>query len=280
MKVRAHTRRPLLLFVGSLAWASIACVDIAVERTASRETAETLTHGRALKAGEGPRTGMYPVHQSSDFVQGMRWRESAVGAPASGIYLQHKHRDRNTGKWTEFTFEYPTPFEVRYVSTQVRDKLFVLGERDGAPVIERWEFEKASDEPASAPAVRRFELPSESAPGDLHRMAADPDGRFLLFLHGAPRRLSRLDFATRQRSDLSDQLGLPSLEHYDSLARRQHATEGRVWILFNDVDGVRLLLTDADNNGQFESARELTDAQWEAAGFGGAVWTSDFLRDS
>ncbi len=223
---------------------------------------------------------MYPVHQSSDFVQGMRWYEEALSAPSRAIYLQHKHRDPATGKWAEFTFEYPTPFEVRYVSAQGRDELFVLGARDGAPVIERWVFERASDDPASPPAVRRFELPSESAPGDLYRMAADPDGRFLLFLHGAPRRLSRLDFATRQRSDLSDQLGLPSLEHYDSLARRQHVNDGRVWLLFNDVDGVRLLLTDADNNGQFESARELTDAQWEAAGYDGAVWTSDFLRDS
>jgi len=221
------------------------------------------------------------MYQSPDFVQGMRRGAPEFGVASSAVYLQHKYRDSTTGEWADFTYEYTTSFDVLYVAAQGRNQLFVVGVLDGSMVIERWlaVYRMAGDH-ATRTSVRRSVIYSGSMPSDIHKMAADPDGRFLLFLHGSPRALSRFDTESEQFTVVSDQLGLPPLDLYDSLARRQHATQGRVWIVYNDVEDRRLLLTDSDNNGLFETWAEYTESQWDAAGYNTSVWVSDILRGS
>ncbi len=126
------------------------------------------------------------------------------------------------------------------------------------------------------PEVERQELCRGFEFGGVVDLSPDPEGRFVIVLGKAPRALYRLPIAAGAVPTLVfTSADLPLLARTDQIYRRQHPTDGRTYVLRGDarfLPGVfHLALFDRDNDGEFEEARELDEAECKAG-----VWLTDF----
>ncbi len=131
------------------------------------------------------------------------------------------------------------------------------------------------------PAQDRVELYRGNGFGGVIDLSPDPEGRFLIVLSQSPRAIQRIPIQLAATPTvLYTSADISYLPYARLIHRRQHYVHGRVYIVGGNPtpQGVSLnvMLFDLDNDGDFESTQILSDAQYEAQGYTGQVWLTDF----
>jgi len=183
-----------------------------------------------------------------------------------------------------FVFDVEAPFDVVRVRHQNRNVLWVMGTSDaGETVVERWVVQGAARKrwgvSAGGPLeIRCLEVWRGTSLSPVREMGVDPDGRFLLFLHGEPLELSTLSLdAARSVTRVVSSAELSWLEHATDVTPLQHRTEGRLWFVF--YPGLdTLVLHDAANDATFERWEIVSFEDYERRYFPGPgdVWADNF----
>jgi hypothetical protein len=126
------------------------------------------------------------------------------------------------------------------------------------------------------PALGRSELLSWPV-GPITAMAADPEGRFLLFYDLALQSLFRLDLAgpSAQPVFLLTVADVPTLDQVGFMEFHDFEGEGRKCLIrrcyessWTDSAESYLILSDAENDGIFESRTVLSHAPWKSSPYG------------
>ena len=217
------------------------------------------------------------TYLGADFVQGVciNW----IPKEKRELVLEHKFRSQG---WNSLQYRYSAAFDMEHVCAKSKDIFFVLGKADnGDTVVERWTaIYRADGDPAIAPRMKRTAVYSDSGFDSIEAIGADPEGRFLLVLHGSPRKLVKIQVPSGVVEDVVTQGVLPALATMSMFSPWQHISDGRLWVLTDSTDSLHVLLRDADNDGEFDFTTVLTESEWLAAGYRGPVWLDDFLDDT
>ena len=240
--------------------------------------------GRAVfGTGESELFGFMSVFNGSDFTQGIACGSSWNSDDPNMFALFNNYRNPLTEEWEPHTFEYSASFKLQRAASQRKNVFFVSGvSASGDGVIEKWRAGGGAvggGSQSTPPLMRRQEIYRGQALGEVRELAADPDGRFLLLLHGSnPLRLSRMDLSPGYLvTEILSALNEPALNEVSGYHVSQHVTEGRIWS-FEGLD-LRTLLYDFENDGTFDSWATVDEDTWQSLGYEGPVWTDDFIND-
>jgi hypothetical protein len=134
------------------------------------------------------------------------------------------------------------------------------------------------------PVVTRTEVHGSTGLwGGIRDVVPDPEGRYLLFVTNGSWELIQLDLVidAYPTSVIASAAAIPHLDLVDSLFRFLHATEGRKITGESSDDNpdaiTRVLLSDPDNDGDFDTIETLSPSQWGARGYLQNVWIKDYL---
>ncbi len=169
-------------------------------------------------------------------------------------------------------------------------ELYVLGiEQDAiTSIIEHWTIDDGGDFLARPVVVRNqlFRGTAIHEPGAAS-IAADPDGHFLMILHGQhPRALTRFDLSSKSMTDEVTSTVHPVLAFAHTQYPLQHEVDGRVWCIELGNVNPTFVLVDSQNDGTFESWKHLSVDELKSHGYmqsdlfpGGYKITDDFVRE-
>jgi hypothetical protein len=124
-----------------------------------------------------------------------------------------------------------------------------------------------------------------SAMGHIRAMVCDPEGRFLIALTTPAGDLYRVHLVTNPGTVelLVANTQVPALQEATTMQYQHHATEGRKVVLTQAEGSVyplyykNIVLSDADNDGVFESISALDHAAWLSAGYeDDSNWATDY----
>lgn len=159
-----------------------------------------------------------------------------------------------------------------------------IGESSPEGVVSSWIEGGVYVAPALRPVpyVERFELFRGSQFGGIRDLVVDPDGRYVLLIADGTSSIVSLSLSadaapvTIASASTCPHLALANMLHF-----YLHLTEGRKVVAEwgdDDIDATnRTLLSDANNDGLFESIETLSAAQWEARGYLKNVWLKDYI---
>lgn len=214
------------------------------------------------------------------------------------LTIKRRTRETTSSPWSEQIQELTTSYfivDVRSVCAPggKLGGLFLAGlYPNGDACIERWTFTYPSGlvggyipiDLQPYPTVRRVELYRGSEYGRISCLEPDPESRFLLFLTRESHTLYRRNLSTGSVTVELAPGTQPLLAEIHRIVARQHATQGRKFVLSTtprwqtmptgstDV----LVMSDSSNDGVFESTVRLTVQAWVSAGYANnpAAWTS------
>lgn len=130
------------------------------------------------------------------------------------------------------------------------------------------------------PVLQRDELFRSTQYPGTRCGAVDPEGRFLLLLT-VDSQLVRIRLDGESTVEvIAEFSAIPFLASADSLDAYDHDSEGRKYLLMHDGalgDGLRLVLHDYDNDGEFELTELLDSAGWTSRDYD-HHWISDFIH--
>lgn len=272
--------------------------------------AAVLAGGCAEEHGESPVAVMFPalIHHG----QGL---QVYCGRGEKSVGLMFAEFDFATQSSYQSSIGESTRFTVDTVLHRHGCEVFVLGRAANAEyIVERWTilpgagayaaFRPEALSPIGVPAAigttttfivdgafvppsgrdlpvldRNEEFRSAQYPGT-RCGAADPEGRFLLLLTTDSQLVRiKLDGASTVEV-LADSSAIPFLDFADSLDAYDHDSEGRKYLLMHDgslSDGVRLVLHDYDNDGNFELTELVDSTGWSERDYD-QHWASDFIH--
>lgn len=266
---------------------------------------------RDVSSDGGPRSlsGPQMFYWSAAFLHGVEPTQRL-----SGVSRIFGEANPGTGAmvWTSQSFS--TSFVVTAIAMRDSLDMYVAGTgRNGMAFIERWEFEPAKGRyqatrakattgvgvPAAAGSVvesihleyapanestyeqpQREQLYAGNSPfGHVHRLAADPEGRFLLVIASPPQSsvvsMYRIPLDSLYQPTLVfDQTTLPDLARVEALAPVHHQVDGRKYLLTYELGATayRTVISDPNNDGVFDSVDHLDDDAWSDTGYSGLVW--------
>jgi len=222
--------------------------------------------------------GSVPVYVSDTWRQSVsfgQWRPSP-----SEFAVIEKTFDAQTATWSASTFVYSAAFDIELVVGADKNLFFLKGKASsGDDVIQKWKRKLIAFQQQTYYIILKTELYRGSTLGDISGLNADPEGRFVLLLHGSPLQISKLDLASGFNiSTLYASTDIPHLLTNPYLiAPRNHISSGRVWKILGDSTRYRTLLFDQDYDGNFESWQTYT-AQDYTNLYPLDDWTDDFLH--
>jgi len=174
------------------------------------------------------------------------------------------NRTWDTNAWIDSGYEFTVAFDLQIVRASKRDWFYLAGVSDsGETVIEKWKRKLSSVPAGGQPIYTRTELYRGTALSSIKAMGVDPDNRFLLFVHGTPAILSRMDLGSGHPISFGiySASTIPDLESVRSMFARQHLVLGRLWTLDRVQAGSssKSVLIDSDNDTHFETVVGLLD---------------------
>ena len=293
------------LIVGSLLGVGLACALFALSRERAGE-GPTEHVQSASQRGAVPFTpgGRLTTLFGNGSFSRVAWR----GGSLQNVDLVEQELPPGELVWEKSTFHLTTSYAVEAVAPRGGSELFLAGlaERTQETVLEQWVIQPIGgayvvSRPSTSASlgtpvgsvatvvsvaggtyvpsgqrpepfhVDREELWRGTLPGRVVRMAADPDGRFLLAAtdDGVLRRFL-LD-GTEQWTVLYDQTAIPALGSITALRVYDSSALGRLLVVHGkDPSGVSSSLYgiafDAENDGIYESTEIGNSGDWKAAG--------------
>lgn len=208
---------------------------------------------------------------------------------AKEVIVLRRERETETSTWYGQQQNINTSFYPVRAASRCGRPLYIAGAReDGSWVIEEWQFIAPDDRDSSGqyiPLVQRrpygtrmIQLWSGSDRGQIIDIEQDPENRFLLVLTSS-HSLFKFTIATRTWQLIDSASSLPQLTSMRSVSIREHATEGRKWILCNRSPAVSrvfgsipaVMFSDADNDGSPDTHVVISTADWNSLGYGSAA---------
>lgn len=287
-----------LSVIFSLASCSDRDIGLAQEQGRAAPLAGDVVAHRTLSVED---IGSYSFAERMPLVIGGPVSKSAIWGEAAdstvGVLILFHNIALPSGERAEAGFEYSASYEVTAVGCHHPNVFFVAGvARNDDAVIERWEsiypapVGGGDPDYLTAPGMLRTEIYRGDELERIHTIGPDPEGRFVLVVHGdytadpsagtpgAPF-LSRVDVDTSEVTEMKNALDCAAIDWEAVMSVNQHVSEGRVWFVSPGRAFPRAVFYDHDNDGTFDGEALLSDeADNVGMGYTGPVWIDDFLN--
>lgn len=267
-------------------------------------------------------SGVTPMIYTPNLLRGIRWLTGESDLVLLTMERQPGTVELRVG-WSTADSKYSTSFAIQDVSTRDGQDFVVHGvASNGDDVVEIWTLipvvgswsatRPAAGTPVGTPVVsggvtmtvvggtfvapasrqavprvKRMELYRGQDLGGIRSVSVDPDRRFVYLLADGDDGLYRLDLLASGGAAppllVLDPAALPQLLTATSLYPRQHASEGRIYVVESVggaahwVDEISLLY-DHDNDGILDAHVTMTHDQYEQLYGSEEVWADDFLN--
>ena len=278
-----------------------ACNEEAAQESGSQsaQTADSLEPGIQdegdVLVGQAVTTGIsqvfQPVYRSTSSTQEIAYGKQYDADDPTKFVV--RNRQAVAQQWTiAGEFEFSASFDIVRVDSARQDLFYVLGiASTGDSVIERWKKANIGIPGGQQTySLKRTELYRGTSLSNIRTIAADPDNRYLLVLHGtSTMTLSRMTLPNGQPIvTLYDSTAIPHLGGVSRLFVMQHNSEGRIWTLESlsaspQPSRDRTLIWDYNNDGAMDAWSTMTyldyNAQYGASAAPG-TWLDDFVEDN
>lgn len=237
--------------------------------------------------GRGHRLAFVTSSIKREFELGRNW-----GNGDPNVFVVLDYNDQSNPFLPTNTWEYSTSYEVIDARPKGHDVFYLVGKESGGEyLLERWKEKKSVLGTKVRKVVSgnlgfsRMEVYRGTSLGQIATIGVDPGGRYLLILHGSPRKLSVMNLATGSTSVLYDDAAVPELDmSLPSLFPRLHVAEGMVWTLeglyFPAMpDNEKVLFYDYEDDGVLDSWAVYSGPDYLSVyGMDQAVWSDWFIR--